>query len=62
MDSIDGNRLLDKDEFKYGLEDWGVDISDKERETLMKWMDKNGDGSISFDEFLIALKGGLSES
>ena len=62
MDSMDGNNQLDKDEFKYGLQDWGVKISNSERDILMKWMDKNSDGVISFDEFLIALKGGLSET
>jgi hypothetical protein len=35
MDSVDGNRKIDKEEFYVGLKDCGVTISKKEAELLL---------------------------
>ncbi len=53
MDYVDGNRKLDKGEFLVGLREIGIQITEQEVIALMKVLDKNGDGNIDFDEFLV---------
>lgn len=62
MDSVDRNNQLDQNEFITGLAEWGVQISDDDALTLMDWMDKDKSGTLTFDEFLIGLRGGLNEA
>ena len=52
-----GNKQLDKEEFKYGLQDYGVKISKDEINMLFAHLDKDRSGSISFDELLSGLRG-----
>lgn len=53
----DGSKSLDKDEFKKGIEDYGITaFSPMELSDLFDEFDKDGSGTISFDEFLIRLK------
>lgn len=51
-----GSRKLDKEELKNGLKHYGVDMSKDEQDQLFLCFDKDGSGSISFDEFLLALR------
>ncbi|KAH7970628.1 hypothetical protein HPB49_012775 [Dermacentor silvarum] len=51
-----GDKKLDKQEFKKGLLDFKVDLSDHEVDTLFKELDKDGNDNISFNEFLVALR------
>lgn len=51
-----GSRKLDKEELKNGLKNYGVDMSKDEQDRLFLCFDKDGSGSISFDEFLLALR------
>ena len=60
MDSFDGNKKLDPDEFFSGLREIGCDITEEEAQNLMNFLDKDGDGTISLDEFLIGIRGKLN--
>ena len=50
-----GNGLLDREEFKFGLMDYGINITEEEFDMVMSVFDANGDGVISFDEFIGAI-------
>ena len=47
------NGTADMANFKLAMKDFGVgkDLTKKELETLLRYLDKNGDGALSFDEF-----------
>ena len=62
MDSYNSNKQIDKEEFRTGLAEWGVSISSAEATSLMNYMDADGSGTINIDEFLVALRGGLTKS
>ena len=47
-------------EFKYAMRDYGLTFSEKEIDQIMKYFDTNGDGQLSFDEFLRAIRGSLN--
>jgi len=55
-----GDRMLDKEDFKYGLSDYGIGLSNDEFEMVMSKFDTNRDGFVSFDEFLGAIRGPMS--
>ena len=57
IDSFNGDRKVDKEEFYWGLKDFGVTISKKEAELLLDHLDTNDDGFVNFDEFLVAIRG-----
>lgn len=57
-----GNRLLDPDDFKWGLIDYGIYLDDEDIRILVRYFDRNGDGVINFDEFLTVIKGPLNEA
>ncbi len=57
FDSADGDRRIDREEFYVGLKELGVtNISNKEAEILMDYLDKNQDGTIDYDEFLVGIR------
>ncbi|KAI8787015.1 calcyphosin protein isoform X2 [Biomphalaria glabrata] len=59
----DENRSLDKKEFAKGLHDYGlVEFSNAQIDELFKIFDKDGSGTIDFDEFLIRLRPAMSQN
>jgi len=54
------NGSLDPKEFKYGLRDFGLDLSEIEITQIVKHFDSNRDGKLSFDEFLRAIRGDMN--
>ena len=57
-----GNRLLDVDDFRWGLKDYGITISKEEAAQVLNHFDRDGNGQVDFNEFLRALKGDLNAS
>ena len=60
LDSFDGNRKVDGQEFYTGLTECGVDITQAEASSLLTFFDKDGDGHVNFDEFLVGIRGQLN--
>jgi len=58
---FDGSRSLDAQEFEQALAAFGIFPKKVELQALMKYYDVNGDGRISYEEFLSGLKEELSE-
>ncbi len=56
FDSYDGNRRIDRQEFYVGLRELGVDVSKKDAQVLMDYLDRNRDGTIDYDEFLVGIR------
>lgn len=57
IDSYDGNRKIDKEEFYCGLKDFGVNITKREAEALLDHLDTDDDGYVNYDEFLFGIRG-----
>jgi len=55
-----GDGFLDREDFIYGLKDYGCHLSDLEFDCLLTKFDANKDGFVSFDEFLRTIRGPLS--
>eukprot|EP01112_Ceratiomyxa_fruticulosa_P013965 TRINITY_DN3962_c0_g2_i1.p1 TRINITY_DN3962_c0_g2~~TRINITY_DN3962_c0_g2_i1.p1 ORF type:complete len:167 (-),score=40.57 TRINITY_DN3962_c0_g2_i1:451-900(-) len=51
-----GNKMLDKYEFSKALTDLGISVNKTEFNELMRHFDKNNDGNISIDEFVVAIR------
>jgi hypothetical protein len=49
------------EDFKWGLYDYGVHLTDEEFDMVLGFFDRNGDGKIDFTEFLVTLRGELNE-
>jgi calcyphosin len=58
--SLSPGALVDKYEFSKALAEMGLVVNKLEFEELMRHYDADGDGTISFDEFLYAVRGELS--
>ena len=56
----DGNRKLTAEEFYYGLNEIGCNLTKEETDILLTHFDKDRDGTVNFDEFLIAIRGQLN--
>lgn len=57
LDSFDGNRKVDRQEFTVGLRENGVNLSAQEYSILFDYFDKDHDGTVCFDEFLVGIRG-----
>ena len=57
---VNGDRRIDPQEFYVGINDLGVRLNKLETAALLKALDKNGDGNISYDEFIYSLCGNLN--
>jgi Ca2+-binding EF-hand superfamily protein len=62
MRSIDdnGNGKLDREELRWGLADFGVEVSPRDLDSLMNALDTNRDGQVDYNELLRGLRGNLS--
>eukprot|EP01038_Epipyxis_sp_PR26KG_P009178 gene9178-12377_t len=56
-----GDKKLTKDELKFGLRDYGIDLTPTQVEQVFFYFDRDGNGTIDFDEFLIGIKGEMNE-
>ena len=56
-----GDRQLDVDDFRWGLIDFGIQVSKDEAQLLLTAFDRDKNGKVSFDEFLVALRGDINE-
>ena len=52
----DGSKSLNFDEFFGGLKDTGCDLSREEAEFIFKKFDKDGNGSVNVNEFLMGIR------
>jgi Ca2+-binding EF-hand superfamily protein len=57
LDSFDGNRKVDRSEFVVGMRENGVNLSAQEFNILFDYFDKDKDGTVCFDEFLVGVRG-----
>ena len=60
MDSFDGNKKIDPEEFFSGLREIGCDVTEEDSDVLMGYFDKDGDGKVSLTEFLVGIRGSLN--
>jgi hypothetical protein len=51
-----GNKLLDVDDFRWGLKDYGIEISKEEAVKVLDHFDRDKNGQVDFNEFLRALR------
>ena len=52
-----GDRKIDKQEFYWGMKDMGADLTKREAQILLEYLDTNQDGVVSYDEFLYGIRG-----
>lgn len=57
----DGDGYIDRAEFADGLLEMGLDLPNEQIDGILSFFDKNGDGKISLDEFLVGIRGQLNE-
>ena len=58
---FNGNRKVDAQEFFVGLNECGCNLTSDETNALLAHLDTNQDGSVNFDEFLVAIRGELND-
>jgi Ca2+-binding EF-hand superfamily protein len=56
-----GDKRLTREELMYGMRDYGINISKTELEQLFILFDRDRNGFIDVDEFLIGIRGDLSD-
>lgn len=56
------NGKLDVDDFRWGLMDFGLQLSKDEASQVLQHFDRNGDGQVNFSEFLRTLRGALNDT
>jgi Ca2+-binding EF-hand superfamily protein len=57
---LNGNGLLEFKEFKKAMQDFKLDLEDKDIDNLFKSFDKNNDGNLDMYEFMDLVLGELS--
>ena len=60
IDSLDGNKRVDQGELYTGLNEAGCNVTKEEVACLMQRFDTDGSGDLTFDEFLVGIRGFLS--
>ncbi|KAM6948174.1 calcyphosin-like protein [Aplochiton taeniatus] len=58
----DGSKSLDLQEFKKGLDTYGVALSKEDVQQIFTLIDKDGSGTLDFEEFLKNLRPPMSSS
>lgn len=53
---IKGDSNLDVDDFRWGLMDFGIQVTKDEAAEVLKYFDKDGNGKVNFEEFVNTLK------
>lgn len=53
---IKGDKNLDVDDFRWGLMDFGIQVSKDEAAEVLKYFDRDGNGMVNFEEFVKTLK------
>lgn len=56
-----GNHQLDVDDFRWGFIDYGFNLSKEEAQQLLDHFDRDKNGTVSYDEFLRAIKGEIND-
>ncbi|EQC28530.1 hypothetical protein SDRG_13856 [Saprolegnia diclina VS20] len=57
----DGSKTLDINEFKKAIAEHAMNLTDKEITDLFEFFDDDKSGNLSYDEFLVGLRGELNE-
>jgi hypothetical protein len=57
-----GNHQLDVDDFRWGLIDYGITVSKEQATKVLDHFDRDRNGTVDFDEFMVALRGDLNEN
>lgn len=57
-----GDKRLCADDLKYGFSDFGIDLSGDELTSFIAFANQDGDGTLSFDEFILAIRGPMNET
>lgn len=52
----DGSHCLNKEEFTKGMKETGLKLNDDEMGKLFDAFDKDGEGSVNYNEFLLAIR------
>jgi len=58
----DGSKRLTFQEFRNGVSDYGVQMSESDLRLCFTNMDTSGDGSVDYEEFLSRLRGPMSQA
>ena len=53
---VKGDCNLDVDDFRWGLMDFGIQVTKDEAAEVLKYFDKDGNGMVNFGEFVNTLK------
>lgn len=56
------NKTLDAEELENGFRDFGINLNTQQVEVLVKHFDRDGSKTISFNEFLQAIRGTMNQS
>ncbi|RYG62823.1 DUF4496 domain-containing protein, partial [archaeon] len=56
-----GDKRLNKEELRYGLRDFGIDLTPTELEQVFMYFDRDRNGFIDLTEFLVGIKGDINE-
>jgi calcyphosin len=56
-----GDKRLNREELTYGLRDYGINVTKTEIEQLFLHFDRDHNGFVDIDEFLIGIRGDLSD-
>ena len=57
-----GNHLLDADDFRWGLLDYGIQINKSDAQEIIEKFDRDGNKMLDFNEFLRFLRGDINAS